>query len=376
MNRLKRVLMELDSVGMKGALIVANDGLLIESVSSSDDKLDAEEIAALAASVLDVSRLLTENLKRSQVEDIFVRLEHGGVIVRSIAKDVIAVVVTDTISSFAWLRMRLSRLAPRIAEALEPEIAMISRAVATVQPRPHAELINGGTIPIHEAAAIGGFAATNGSPSWESSSVGSLEVDARSNIDTGVPSVPTEGTELEAVGVRIAAEDEQENAGLFRGIAIQPESLNAEWPLSVMTNGNVDDLEPDVMVKEARLDLNGSVATATVELALGDLQVTGKALGRNTPERHLRLIAEATARAMNELLPPGYGVVVHDIARVPVYTGHSLRAQVIFITPAEDQRLLGVMPIDHFDHDLPVVAAKTVLSAVHQHIGSAVKVSS
>jgi predicted regulator of Ras-like GTPase activity (Roadblock/LC7/MglB family) len=376
MNNLKNVLMELNSVGMKGAFLVGNDGLLIESVSPLDDNLDAEAVAALAASVLVVSRILTENLRRSPVEDIVVRLEHGGVIMRTVAKDVIAVVLTDTISSFAWLRMRLRRLAPKIAEALSPEIAMISRATAPVAVQPHTALVNGGTIPTCEAAPQGGFAATNGTPSWELSSVGSIVVDPRSNRETSVPTALGEGAAMEAVGVRIAPEYKQENAGLFRGIALQPESLNAEWPPYVMTNSNVGDLEPDVVVREARLDLNGSVATATVELAFGDLQATGKALGRNTPERHLRLIAEATARAMNELLSPGYGVVVHDIVRVPVYTGYSLHAQIIFITPAEDQRLLGVMPIDHFDHDLPVVAAKTVLSAVHQHVGSAVKVSS
>src|SRR3989304_3623211 len=62
-----------------------------------------------------------------------------------------------------------------------------------------------------------------------------------------------------------------------------------------------------------RLDPSGLVATAIVELPLGRRHAVARSVGRNAEGRRLFLIGEATARAVTDLLPAGYGAVIHDV---------------------------------------------------------------
>ncbi len=120
-----------------------------------------------------------------------------------------------------------------------------------------------------------------------------------------------------------------------------------------------------IRLKGASLDVSGLVATATVKMALGDREVVGRAVGRNAQERRLFLAAEAAARAITEFLPPGYGVVVHDIQQAPPEVGKALWAVVLFLTPAGEESLLGIAPIDDMVFE---AAGKAVLNAVNRRI--------
>jgi len=121
-----------------------------------------------------------------------------------------------------------------------------------------------------------------------------------------------------------------------------------------------------IRFKGASLDVSGQVATATVKLMLGDREVVGRAVGRNAQERRLFLAAEAAARAVTELLPPGYGVVVHDIQPAPPDVGKALWAAVLFLTPSAEESLLGIAPIDDMVFE---AAGKAVLNAVNRRVG-------
>jgi GGDEF domain-containing protein len=121
-----------------------------------------------------------------------------------------------------------------------------------------------------------------------------------------------------------------------------------------------------IRFKGASLDVSGQVATATVKLMLGDREVVGRAVGRNAQERRLFLAAEAAARAVTEFLPPGYGVVVHDIQPAPPDVGKALWAAVLFLTPSAEESLLGIAPIDDMVFE---AAGKAVLNAVNRRVG-------
>ncbi len=122
-----------------------------------------------------------------------------------------------------------------------------------------------------------------------------------------------------------------------------------------------------LVLKAVGLDVSGQVATATVEVVLGDRHMTGKAVGRDGEERRLMLIAEATVRAITEFLPRGYGVVLHHIQQAPSEVGNALWSVVFFLTPTGEQSLLGIAPADG---DLTEAAANSVLSAVNRRIGT------
>lgn len=120
-----------------------------------------------------------------------------------------------------------------------------------------------------------------------------------------------------------------------------------------------------VVLKSLKMEIAGHVATATAELAHGTRKVTVKSVGPNTEERRLFLAAEATARALTELLPTGYGVVLQDV-KVSPEVGEAVFAAVAFLTPGEEQSLLGVARIKDSVYD---AAATTVLNAVNRKLG-------
>jgi hypothetical protein len=121
----------------------------------------------------------------------------------------------------------------------------------------------------------------------------------------------------------------------------------------------------DLEVAQVTLQPTGQAVTATVELVHGGRRIVATSTGRNAAERHLYLMAEAAARAVTEFLPPGYGVILGEIAQVPEELGGALRAAVLFMTPTEDRALEGMAAVA----DRPeTAAARTVLAAVSEHV--------
>lgn len=120
-----------------------------------------------------------------------------------------------------------------------------------------------------------------------------------------------------------------------------------------------------IMLSGAKLDLAGLVATATVELTFGNCRATQKAVGRNVPERHRFLVAEATARAITVLFPPGFGVVLHSVAPARPDVGAPIWTQVVFLTPTREESLQGIVAVGD---DPSIAVAKSVLHAVNRRV--------
>jgi len=117
-----------------------------------------------------------------------------------------------------------------------------------------------------------------------------------------------------------------------------------------------------------RLDLAGLVATAVVDLTFGRRRTTARSVGRNAEGRRLFLIAEATTRAVTELLPSGYGAVIHEVTVLQPGTpdeGRGILSTVLFLSPEREQFLFGVAPAGD---DPRMAAARAALSAVNRKI--------
>lgn len=115
-----------------------------------------------------------------------------------------------------------------------------------------------------------------------------------------------------------------------------------------------------------KMDITGPVATATVGIRYKDREIHQKSVGRNTEDRRVFLVAEATARAVTELLPPGYGVVIHDVKPAPVEAGDALVGVVLFLTPHKESFLLGIAPANGNPYE---ASARSVLDAVNRRLG-------
>lgn len=123
-----------------------------------------------------------------------------------------------------------------------------------------------------------------------------------------------------------------------------------------------------IVLKAQRLDLSGMVATAVVELAYGDRHTTTRSVGRNVEDRRLFLLGEATARAVTDFLPSGYGAVIHDVSLVQpgaADLGRGVLAIVLFLEPEKEQYLFGIASTNG---DARLSASRAVLDAVNRRI--------
>ncbi len=372
MSRVAKALEELSAAGMKVAVLAAHDGLLIETLVSSAAHAEPEIVAALGASALDASKLLADDLLRPWPDSILVEFEHGGIIVQPIAQGVMAVVLTDNVSSFALLRLKLGRLGSQLTATFDSETAA----------DPDSGL--GAPSPLPAGVSNGWGEANEPAPPTELpadlSPVGSSSAPQEASTSTTTIHSPTTGPVVamrshvrsSAIATAVLPDQREAEVGqLVPNSQSQPASVDNSRSAVLdgeATNGAGGN--GAVVLKGACLDLNGPIATATVELEHGDRCAIGKAVGRNALEKRLSLMAEATARALTALLPPGYSVVLQHIRHAPLDSYRLLHAHVVLITPSERRSLYGTTPVDG---DLSMAAAQTVLSAVNQQIGVVLK---
>ena len=126
--------------------------------------------------------------------------------------------------------------------------------------------------------------------------------------------------------------------------------------------------EKRAVLTSLRLDLSGLVATAIVGLTFGRRHTVARSVGRNAEERRLFLIGEATARAVTNLLPAGYGAVIHDVQILQLDVpeqGKGILSIVLFLSPVSEQFLFGVAAAGG---DPRMAAARASLSAVNRRI--------
>ncbi len=171
---------------------------------------------------------------------------------------------------------------------------------------------------------------------------------------------PQEAAMLQASPTTLSPEPEA-TAPAPRPVVVEP------MPAAPLSEGiRIIDNTKRLILKSVNLDVSGQVATATVQLTLGDRRVMGKAVGRDTEDRRLYLVAEATARAITEFMPRGYGAILHHIQHAPAEVGVALWSLVILLTPTGEQSLLGIALADG---NLPEAAANSVLNATNRRVG-------
>jgi hypothetical protein len=150
--------------------------------------------------------------------------------------------------------------------------------------------------------------------------------------------------------------------------AAGPPARSAHAPQPVETQAGAPGRGRRAVLAGLRLDLSGLVATAVVELTFGRRRTTARSVGRNAEGRRLFLIGEATTRAVTELLPSGYGAVIHEVNLLQPGTleeGRGVLSTVLFLSPEREQFLFGVAPAGD---DPRMAAARAALSALNRKI--------
>ncbi|HXF81384.1 MAG TPA: diguanylate cyclase [bacterium] len=131
------------------------------------------------------------------------------------------------------------------------------------------------------------------------------------------------------------------------------------------------DLSQRVTFVRCNVSDAGLAATVEVEVNYGGRTAVGKVVGRKTPERLPYLIGEATGRALTELLPRGFGVVLQDLHQVEQGDTQALWATVMLVSPDGEEKLLGIAPGRAEDgHEAP---ARAVLNAINRRLALILK---
>ncbi|HHY11041.1 MAG TPA: hypothetical protein GX529_00245 [Firmicutes bacterium] len=117
------------------------------------------------------------------------------------------------------------------------------------------------------------------------------------------------------------------------------------------------------MLVKVALAAGKGEAEVAVEIALGDVLVSGKAKGVPTPNRWLWLAAEATLDALCKLLPPKAKIVLNDVG---VAQSKSAKVALVTLTLLEDGQeiiLSGSCPVKYDERESVV---KATLDAVNR----------
>jgi IMP dehydrogenase len=125
-------------------------------------------------------------------------------------------------------------------------------------------------------------------------------------------------------------------------------------------------LEPRVRLHRFDLSIEGTEATAAVEVGLGPRRVTGEIRGPNLGHVPLRLLAEATVRAINQMLTGGWVAAVDDVRVIQVPPDTLVVATVLLGGPgASAKRHTGACIASA---DLGSAAVKATLQALNRRL--------
>jgi predicted regulator of Ras-like GTPase activity (Roadblock/LC7/MglB family) len=329
----------LSDLGVRTALVASWDGLLIDSVVCDDEPVELEMLAANAAAALQLSHA-DKRPSRVHVDGVLAEFDNGStVIIDPVGDNTLVAFVTKPASDINQLRAKLRNLAQiQVAGALSP---------------------------VAETETLDSIAATPAQ----------AHVAAPKPAPTPAPARRTQAQPPATPPARFGPRTPAPAAEAHRAPAPQhPEPTLRPAPIHHPAPATVQDIVRStpagrrVILKKATLDVSGFVATARVELSLNGQKVMGKAVSRNDSDQHLLVAAEAALRAVTQLLPNGYGVVLEHITPVASEVDQTIRAvsvKVLFLTPSGAQTLLGIAKVSG---DEPVAAAKTVLSAVNSSL--------
>lgn len=321
-----KALERLAARGVRNFLLASGDGLLIDAVTASKT-LDLDEVAAHAATALNSIRTKTDSLSMGAMKGIVIEFSSGeSVILDPMGDDAMAVYLSESPDGLAQLAREFPHMADVATvghEFLKPQ------AAAAPAPAP--------------AKAGPKNGAQHLAPETDRAEASAIHVEP-------VPSRPA--PRPHAVPARAPSPRNGAEPAMPAPVRTTPVPASS----TVGTR---------VILRKADLETVGFTATAIVELVLGDREAVGRAVGRNVPDQYLALAAEATIRAVTEFLPAGYAVVLQNIQPVSSATEVAVWANVMFISPKDEQLLPGIARLDS---QPTLSAAKTVLSAINRRL--------
>ncbi len=121
------------------------------------------------------------------------------------------------------------------------------------------------------------------------------------------------------------------------------------------------------------LSVEADRAGATVELEYEGQRYTGTAAGSPIGHGPLRALAEATAGALSQLLPRGWGAEVEEITYTSFPLGPAVSVGVVLASPNGEEFLMGTVPYSRSDSRAVV---RAVLKALNRRLGRLLVASS
>ncbi|MFW9830564.1 MAG: roadblock/LC7 domain-containing protein [Candidatus Thorarchaeota archaeon] len=102
--------------GVQGVAVVSTDGLPM--ANAFDAKIGEAELAALASSMLSIGSTAMENLKKGELDSIYVKADKGYILLRYSGPLAVVIFITEENARLGPLMLELKRTAARLEEML------------------------------------------------------------------------------------------------------------------------------------------------------------------------------------------------------------------------------------------------------------------
>jgi len=102
--------------GIQGVAVASSDGLPM--ASAVDAKIGEAELAALASSLLSIGSTAITNLKKGELDSIYVKCEKGYILLRHSGPLAVVLFITETNARLGPLLLELKRTAARLEKML------------------------------------------------------------------------------------------------------------------------------------------------------------------------------------------------------------------------------------------------------------------
>lgn len=102
--------------GVQGVAVVSTDGLPM--ASAVETKMGEAELAALASSMLSIGSTAMENLKKGELDSIYVKCDKGYILLRYSGPLAVVLFITEENARLGPLLLELKRTAARLEEML------------------------------------------------------------------------------------------------------------------------------------------------------------------------------------------------------------------------------------------------------------------
>jgi len=102
--------------GIQGVAVASSDGLPMASAVNA--KIGEAELAALASSLLSIGSTAISNLKKGELDSIYVKCEKGYILLRNSGPLAVVLFITETNARLGPLLLELKRTAARLEKML------------------------------------------------------------------------------------------------------------------------------------------------------------------------------------------------------------------------------------------------------------------